>query len=262
MQGENGKNYKEQREDIVAGRNAVLELLRSERSVGCVYIQQGLEQGQKGALAEIYVGSREQDIPMKEVSKAKLDSLAPGVPHQGVVAELIEARYSELEDIFSRAEAAGEAPFVVLCDGITDPYNLGAIIRSAEAAGAHGVIIPKRRSAGLTHVVAKASAGAVEHIPIVRVTNLVSTMNQLKEKNIWFYAADMEGTMWCQQDYSGGVGLVIGAEGKGIGRLVKETCDFTVSLPMRGKIESLNASVASGIVLYEIARQRLGLSAK
>lgn len=246
----------QQREDLVAGRNAVLELLKSGRPVTTLYVQSGLEDN----LSHLIALAREQDIVIKDTAKAGLDQMVPKVPHQGVVAQLAEARYSELEDIFEKA--GDEAPFIVLCDEITDPHNLGAIIRSAEAAGAHGVIIPKRRSAGLTYVVSKASAGAVEHIPVVRVTNLVATMKELKKKNIWFYAADLEGTLWCQQDYAGGVGLVVGAEGQGVSRLVGETCDFTVTLPMQGEVSSLNASVATGIVLYEIARQRLGITAK
>lgn len=245
-----------EREDYVAGRNAVLELLKSEQPVTAVYIQTGLEDG----VAHLVALAREQDIVVKDITKAKLDSLFPKVPHQGVAAQLAEVAYSQMEDIYRKA--GEEPPFVVLCDGITDPHNLGAIIRSAEAAGAHGVIIPKRRSAGLTYVVAKASAGAVSHLPVVRVTNLVDTIRELREKNMWFYAADLEGTLWCQQDYSGAVGLVVGAEGKGISRLVKEHCDFTVTLPMRGQVQSLNASVATGIILYEVARQRMGLSAK
>lgn len=246
---------RELREDLVAGRNAVAELLRSDREIQSLYIQQGIEKNLAGLIAQ----GRKREIPIKDMDKSQMDRMVPGVPHQGIVAQTAAAQYSQLEDIFKKA--GEEAPFIVLCDGITDPHNLGAIIRSAEAAGAHGVIIPKRRSAGLSYVVSKASAGAVEHIPIVRVTNLVNTMRQLKEQNLWFYAADLGGTPWVQQDYSGGVGLVVGAEGEGVSRLVKETCDFTVSLPMLGKVQSLNASVATGIVLYEIARQRMGLSA-
>ena len=169
--------------------------------------------------------------------------------------------YASLEDIYRRA---GDKPlFVVLADGVEDPHNLGAIIRTAEAAGAHGVIIPKRHSAGLTAAAVKSAAGAAAHLPVVRVPNLASLMDQLKrEKNLWFYCADMDGQPWCSVDYAGAVGLVVGSEGAGVSRLVKEKCDFVVSLPMNGKINSLNASVAAGIVLYEVARQRLGLRAK
>ncbi|MFV0399934.1 MAG: 23S rRNA (guanosine(2251)-2'-O)-methyltransferase RlmB [Oscillospiraceae bacterium] len=247
------KDMATEREDLVAGRNAVLELLKSGRPVECVYLQRGLE----GSVSRIAAMARERGIVVKEVAKAKLDYLVPGSPHQGVVAQTSESRYSELEDIFTLAGERGEPPFVILADGIEDPHNLGAIIRTAEAAGAHGIILPKRRSAGLTFVVTKASAGAVEHLPIVRVANLVATMKELKERGIWFYAADLEGTPWHAQDYSGGVGLVVGAEGAGVSRLVRETCDFAVTLPMRGKIQSLNASVAAGIVMYEIAKQRI-----
>ena len=247
---------KQLREDLVPGRNAVMELLKSDTSVESVYVQKGLE----GVISKIVAIARQKGIVVKEVSKVKLDHLCPAVPHQGVVAQTSGTRYSELKDIFEKA--GDEAPFIILADGIEDPHNLGAIIRSAEAAGAHGVIIPKRRSAGLTYTVTKSSAGAIAHIPIVRVANLANTITELKEKGIWFYAADMDGTYWCEQDFSGGVGLVVGSEGAGVSRLVKERCDFVVSLPMRGKIQSLNASVASGIVMYEVARQRMGLNLK
>lgn len=248
------ENQFSQREDLVAGRNGVLELLKTDREVECVWLQKGLD----GTPRKIAAIAQSKNVVVKEVVKEKLDRLCPGVPHQGVVAQLSQARYSTMEDIFHRA--GEQPPFLVLADEIEDPHNMGAIIRTAEAAGAHGLIIPKRRSVGLTYTVAKSSAGAIEHLPIVRVTNLVSTMEDLKKKNIWFYAADMDGTTWCQQDYSGGVGLVIGSEGKGVGRLVREHCDFCVSLPMLGKVQSLNASVAAGIVMYEIARQRVAKS--
>ena len=167
-----------------------------------------------------------------------------------------------MEDILQTAEQRGESPFLIIADEIEDPHNLGAIIRTAETAGAHGIIIPKRRSASLTSIVYKTSAGAVSHIPVARVSNLPATMDKLKEQNIWIYGAEMDGENWCSVDYRGGVALVIGSEGNGLGRLVKEKCDFFVSLPMRGKITSLNASVAGGILMYEVARQRLGLQAK
>lgn len=244
------KEENQLREDLVAGRNAVFELLESGNPVETIYVQKGLE----GSISKIVAIASERRIVVKPVAKTRLDYLVPGVPHQGVVAQTAGARYSQLEDIF--VKAGDEPPFIVLCDGIEDPHNLGAIIRSAEAAGAHGVIIPRRRSAGLTFVVSKASAGAVEHIPIVRVANITQTIKTLKEKNIWFYAADMVGTTWYKQSFSGGVGLVVGSEGKGVSRLVKENCDFVVSLPMKGSVQSLNASVASGIIMYEIVRQR------
>lgn len=242
------------RDDLIPGRNAVLELLKSDAEIECIYLQ---KEAEEGSIGQIIALGKEKGVIFKEVAKARLDSLVPGIPHQGVVAEVPQVNYSAIDDIFNKA--GDNPPFIIIADEIEDPYNLGAIIRSAEAAGAHGIIIPKRRSAGLSFVVAKASAGAVAHMPVVRVSNLVNTMRQLKDKGLWFYAADMDGKPWCQQDYSGGVGLVVGNEGSGVSRLVKETCDFIVSLPMQGEIQSLNASVASGIIMYEIARQRLGL---
>ena len=244
--------------EIVAGRNPVLELLRSPREVECVYIQAGLE---KGPVGRIIALARERGIPVKDTAPEKLQALSGIAAHQGVAALPAAADYATLEDIFRRA---GEEPlFVILADGVEDPHNLGAIIRTAEAAGAHGVIIPKRHSAGLTAAAAKAAAGAAAHLPVARVPNLSAVMEELKaKKNVWFYCADMDGTDWCGVDYSGGVGLVVGSEGSGVSRLVKEKCDFVVSLPMRGRINSLNASVAAGIVMYEVARQRMGLRAK
>lgn len=245
------------REDIVAGRNAVLELLKTERQVECVYLQKGLA----GTVSKIAAIAKSKGIVIKEVAPVKLDSLCAHGNHQGVIAQTAAANYSELDDIFKKAEEAGEPALVVIADEIEDPHNLGAIIRSAEAAGAHGLIIPKRRSAGLTFAASKAAAGALEHLPVVKVSNLVSTIEILKQRGLWIYAADTGGQDWCSVDYSGPAALVIGSEGKGVGRLIKEKCDFTVSLPMRGEISSLNASVAAGIILYEIARQRTGLAA-
>lgn len=240
------------REDLVIGRNAVLELLRSDAQVETLYLQKGLT----GTISKIAAMAREKGVVVKEANGVKLDNMCAHSNHQGVVAVTAGAHYSELEDIFARA---GEDPvFLVVADEIEDPHNLGAIIRTAEAAGAHGLILPKRRSAGLTFTVTKTSAGAVSHLPIVRVANLATTIDLLKERGVWFYAADLDGTPWCETDYSGPCGLVVGSEGKGVGRLIREKCDFAVTLPMRGKVNSLNASVAAGIVLYEIARQRMG----
>ncbi|MDL2233767.1 23S rRNA (guanosine(2251)-2'-O)-methyltransferase RlmB [Ruminococcaceae bacterium OttesenSCG-928-L11] len=244
------------REDIVIGRNAVTELLRTDSEVECLYIQKGLG----GSIVRIAAIAREKGILIKEAAGVKLDNMCAHANHQGVIAVTAGASYSELEDIF--AKAGDEPVFLIVADEIEDPHNLGAIIRTAEAAGAHGIIIPKRRSAGLTFAVAKTSAGAVSHIPVVRVSNLATTIDSLKKQGIWFYAADMDGEPWCQTDFSGPVGLVIGSEGKGVGRLVKEKCDYTVSLPMKGKINSLNASVAAGIIMYEVSRQRGKLAAK
>lgn len=243
---------------VLAGRNPVMEALRSGRELECVYIQSG---SPKGPVAAILNKAREQGIPVKEVTREKLAQLSGIETHQGVAAICAAAAYAELRDIYDRA---GEEPlFVVVCDNIEDPHNLGAIIRTAEACGAHGVIIPKRHSAGLTAAAVKSSAGAAVCLPVVRVANLVSTMQQLKaEKNVWFTCADMDGQNWCQLDFKGAVGLVIGSEGSGVSRLVREECDFVAALPMQGQINSLNASVAGGIILYEITRQRLGLKAK
>lgn len=246
------------REDIVIGRNAVLELLRSGRQVECVYLQKGLG----GTISKIAAIARENGVTVKDVATAKLDNLCAHGNHQGVAAQTAGTNYSELSDAFKKAEESGEPLFLVIADSIEDPHNLGAIIRSAEAAGAHGLIIPKRRSAGLTFAAWKAAAGAAEHLPVIRVTNLVSVIEDLKTRGCWIYAADMDGENWCGTDYSGPLVLVVGSEGRGLGRLIREKCDFIVSLPMRGKIGSLNASVAAGIVLYEIARQRMGVAAR
>ncbi|MDF2567889.1 MAG: rlmB, partial [Oscillospiraceae bacterium] len=185
-----------------------------------------------------------------------------GVSHQGVVATVAVAEYATVEDIFAHAEQKGMQPFIIIADEIEDPHNLGAIIRTAEAAGADGIIIPKRRSASLSSTVYKTSAGAVSHMLVARVSNLVQTINELKQKGVWVYAADMDGQTWCELDYDGAVALVIGSEGKGITKLIKEKCDFVVTLQMCGKVNSLNASVAGGILMYEIARQRLGIKAR
>lgn len=246
------------RDDIVIGRNAVLELLKTDRQIECVYLQKGLG----GTISKIAAISREKGAVIKEVAPVKLDNMCAHGNHQGVIAQTAAASYCEIDDIFEAAEKRGEPTFIVMADEIEDPHNLGAIIRSAEAAGAHGLIIPKRRSAGLSFAVSKTSAGAAEHLPVARVANLASTIDTLKKRGCWVYAADMDGESWCGADYSGPLALVVGGEGKGVGRLIRESCDFTVSLPMRGEISSLNASVAAGIILYEIARQRLGLKAR
>ena len=238
-------------EDIVFGRAPVLELLRSHSPIESVFVQHRPE----GMLLKISAMARDMGIPVKQVNSQKLDFMCAHGAHQGVAARISGHAYAELEDIYARAK--DEPLFVVLCDGIEDPRNLGAIIRCAEAAGVHGLIIPKRRSVGLTGTVSKAAAGALSYLPVVRVTNLVSTMEELKRRGVWFYAADMDGKAWCETDFSGSVGLVIGSEGSGVSRLVREKCDFAVSLPMRGKISSLNASVAAGIILYEVMRQKI-----
>ncbi len=245
------------REDVIAGRNPVIELLKSEKEVEGIYIEKG---EMKGSIVRIIAMAKERKIPIKEVNGLKLDSLTSHANHQGVAAITAAYSYSSVEEIIS--SAGEEAPFIIIADEIEDPHNLGAIIRTAEAAGAHGIIIPKRRGVGLTAIVAKTSAGAAQYLPVARVSNLASTIDDLKKKGLWVYAADMDGEPWCSVDYSGGVALVVGSEGSGVSRLIKEKCDFIVSLPMKGKINSLNASVAAGIVMYEISRQRLKIKSK
>ncbi len=242
-------------EDRIVGRNAVTEALRSGRALDSVWIAGG-ERG--GSINAIRAKCREAGIPVKEVDVRKLTTVG-GAHHQGVVAFAACKEYASVEDIFARAAEAGEPPFILVCDGLEDAHNLGAILRSAEAAGCHGVIIPKRRSVGLNATVAKTSAGAVEYVPVARVANLTETLRRLKERGIWVYGLDMDGNRWCQTDLTGAVALVVGSEGHGISRLVREQCDGILSLPMRGNINSLNASVACGIIVYEAARQRLGI---
>lgn len=242
-------------EDRIIGRNAVLEALRSGRALDSLWIAKGDRGGSIGLICGL---CREQGIPIKETDARKLTAVG-GANHQGVIAFAACKEYASLEDVFRRAEEADEPLFLIVCDELEDAHNLGAILRSAEAAGCHGVIIPKRRAVGLTTTVYKTSAGAVEYIPVVRVSNLTETLKTLKKRGVWVYGLDMDGETWCQTDFSGSVALVIGSEGHGMSRLVKEQCDAIVSLPMRGKINSLNASVACGVMVYEVARQRLGL---
>ena len=243
-------------ENLVAGRNAVLEALKSQQP-DTLY----LAPGQTGSIGKIAAAAKEAGCPVKEVSMERLDMMAPGLNHQGVVLTLSAVPYVEVADILDAAAQKGEQPFVIIADEIEDPHNLGALIRTAETAGAHGLIIPKRRGVSLTAAVFKASAGAAAHLPVARVANLASAVEELKKQNIWVYGCDMEGQPWCQTDFSGGVALIVGSEGRGMNRLLKEKCDVIVTLPMQGQITSLNASVAGGIVMYEVARQRLGLTA-
>lgn len=239
---------------IIFGRNPVMEAVRSGRTIDKVYVASG---NIVGATKAIIAKCRDKKIPIKEVPLQKLDFMCgKGNNHQGVAATVSEYSYCSVEDILAVAEEKGEAPFVIICDGIEDPHNLGAIIRTAECCGAHGIIIPERRSASLTATVAKSSSGALEYMKVARVVNLVSAIEKLKEAGVWIYAADMDGEPWCKTNLGGAFGLVIGSEGEGVGRLVKEKCDGVVSLPMKGHINSLNASVAAGIVMYEVARQR------
>lgn len=245
--------------DVIAGRNAVTEALKAGRPIDSIYVRRG---DRTGSIHVILKMAKQAGVTVKEADPKKLDAMCGGENHQGVAAVAAVRDFSEVEDIFALAESRGEPPFIIVCDEIADPHNLGAIIRTAECAGAHGVVIPKRRSAGLTAAVGKASAGAVEYLPVARVPNIAAFLDEIKEKGVWVYTADMDGTDWCQTDFTGAAALVVGSEGFGVSRLVKEKSDFIVSLPMKGRINSLNASVACGILCYEIARQRSGIQAK
>ena len=250
---QNKQNLDNQRNDIIAGRNPVMEAIRSGRSIESILVAKG---ERSGSVVAIIAKAKQKYIPVKDVDSKKLDFLAKGVNHQGIVAQCAVKEYSTLEDIFSLAEERGESPFIIVLDKIEDPHNLGAIIRTAECAGAHGVIIPERRSAGLSYTVEKTSAGALEYMPVVRVKNISAVLQKLKDKGIWVYGADMDGEHYKKVNFDGAVALVIGNEGKGISPLVAKDCDVIVSLPMKGKINSLNASVAAGILMYEIADKR------
>jgi len=240
-------------ENLIFGRNALRELLVSGRDVDKIYLARG---EREGSIKKLVAMAQERRIPIVEVEKSKLDSMCQGASHQGIAAMAAEHNYYTVDDIIEYAEKRGEAPFVVICDGVEDPHNLGAIIRSAECSGAHGVIIPKRRAVGLTSVVAKSSAGALAYMRVARVTNLSSLIDDLKERGFWIYAADMGESDYHSTDYSGKVALVLGSEGFGISRLVKEKCDFTVSIPIYGQVNSMNVSCAAAVILTEIARQR------
>ena len=247
------KEYREPDENIVSGRNAVRELLSGTRSIEKIFVQSG---EREGSLIQIIAMASERKIPIIEAERTKLDFMSSGERHQGVVAVASEREYSSVDDILEYAKERGEAPFVVVLDGVEDPHNLGAIIRSAECLGVHGIIIPKRRAVGLTATVAKASAGAVEYMRVAKVTNIASTVDELKEKGLWIYAADMGGDTYYNTDLTGAVALVLGSEGFGISRLVKEKCDFTVSVPMYGSVNSMNVSCAAAVLFAETARQR------
>ena len=240
--------------ELIEGRNAVIEALRAGRAIDKIYLARGDVDKTLGHIAS---RAREKGVVVVECDRRKLDFMSRTHAHQGVIALCAVRDTCSIDDIFAIAEQRGEPPFVIVCDEISDPHNLGAIIRSAECAGAHGVIIPKRRSAGLTAIVDKASAGAAEHMAVARVANLSAALQELKKRGLWIYgtAADGRNELW-KTDFSGAVALVIGSEGDGMGRLVRECCDFIVSLPMRGQINSLNASAAAAIVMYEVLRQR------
>ena len=257
-----GSSYEENpaaNEGVISGRNPVKELLASERDVDKIFVLRG---ERDGSAVVLVAKAKERKIPVIEVERAKLDSLCGHNRHQGIVAIAAERNYSSVEEIFALADEKGEKPFIIICDGIEDPHNLGAVIRSAECMGAHGIIIPKRRSVGLTSAVAKASAGAIEHIPVAKVTNIAQTIELLKSRGVWTYCADMDGQNCFSVDYSGACALVLGSEGFGVSRLAEEKCDFTVSIPMYGKVNSLNVSNAGAILMTEIARQRHRITEK
>ena len=239
--------------DLIIGRNAVREALKSGRAADHLLVVRG---SSGGALTPIIALCREKRIPVKEADGKKLDFLCGGGAHQGVILFAAAHEYASLEDIFALAKSRGEPPFIIICDGLEDPHNLGAIIRSAEAAGVHGVIIPERRSVSLSSYAGKAAAGALEYVPVVRATNLNNVVRELKERGVWIYAAEAGGSAYYEADLSGPAALIIGSEGAGVGRLLKENSDFILSIPMKGKINSLNASVAAGILMFEISKAR------
>ena len=239
---------------VIIGRNAVLEAIRAERTIERLYV---LEGPADGAMQSVLRAAKKKNIRINFVKKDRLNKLAESDKHQGTVAIAAAYAYVEVDDILKAARDKNEPPFIIILDGIEDPHNLGAIIRTANQAGAHGVIIPKRHAAGLTAVVAKTSAGALNYTPVAKVTNLARTIDELKEAGLWFACADMDGELMYDCNLTGAIGLVIGSEGSGAGKLVKEKCDFTVKIPMFGQVDSLNASVAAGVLSYEIVRQRL-----
>lgn len=240
-------------EFTIEGRNAVIEAYRAGKTIDKIFILDGC---QDGPVMTIKREAKKQNTLVKFVTKERLDQMSETGKHQGVIAYAAAYEYAEVEDILQIAKEKGEPPFLLLLDNIEDPHNLGAIIRTANLAGAHGVIIPKNRAAGLTAVVARTSAGALNYTPVAKVTNLSKTIEDLKKEGIWFVCADMDGTRMYDLDLKGPIGLVIGSEGEGVGRLVKEKCDFVAAIPMKGNIDSLNASVAAGVLAYEIVRQR------
>ena len=242
-------------EFMIEGRNAVTEAFRSGKVIDKVYILDGC---QDGAINTIKREAKKRNAMVKYVTRQRLDQMSETGKHQGVMAVAAAYSYAQVEDMLALAKQKGEPPFLILLDNIEDPHNLGAVIRTANLAGAHGVIIPKNRAGGLTATVARTSAGALNYTPVAKVTNLVRTIGELKEKGLWFVCADMDGTPMYDLDLKGPIGLVIGSEGEGVGRLVKENCDLAASIPMKGDIDSLNASVAAGVLSYEIVRQRLG----
>ena len=251
-----GDRFADNEEDnlVIYGRNAVLEAFRSGNTIDRLYVQEGVADG---TLQSILRTAKKTDAVINFVNKDRLNKYAEGDKHQGVVAMAAAYNYADVEDILNAAKEKGEPPFIIVLDDIEDPHNLGAIIRTANQAGAHGVIIPKRHAVGLTATVARTSAGAINYTPVAKVTNISRTIEELKEKGIWFACADMSGELMYNCNLTGAIGLVIGSEGSGVSRLVKEKCDFVVKIPMFGQIDSLNASVAAGVLSYEIVRQRM-----
>ena len=238
---------------IIEGRNPIIEALKNNRPIEKIMVNKA---SKEGSIKKILAMAKENKVIIQEVDRHKLDEMSESHAHQGVIAITSDYRYYDLDEILEIPRQNGEDPFLIILDGITDPHNLGSIIRTADAVGAHAVIIPKRRSVQITPIVAKASAGAVEYLPVCKVTNIVNTIKTLKENGLWIAAVDMDGQTFYQQNLGGPLGLVVGSEGEGISRLVKQNCDFTVSMPMSGNVTSLNASVAGGILLYEVYRQR------
>ncbi len=245
----------EVREDLIIGRNAAMEALKSDKTIEALYITNGPKEGSINAIINI---AKDKKIVIKEVDKKKLDSMAAGAVHQGVIARITPYNYFEVKDILEDAKRKNEAPFIIILDELEDPHNLGSIVRTAETCGVHGIIIPKRRNVGVTPTVYKSSVGAVEHVKIAKVTNINSTIDELKEQGIWVYGADIEGREYSYEvDFSGPCALIIGSEGRGISKLTLRKCDKLVKIPMIGKINSLNASVAGGIMMYEVLKGRL-----
>ena len=256
MTGKTGRNEEKMRyeEFTIEGRNAVIEAFRSGKPIDKVFILDGC---QDGPMVTIRREAKKRDVMIKYVTKERLDQMSETGKHQGVIAYAAAYEYAEVSDILEKAKEKGEDPFIFILDNIEDPHNLGAIIRTANLAGAHGVIIPKNRAVGLTATVAKASAGALNYTPVAKVTNLSQTIEELKKEGLWFVCADMDGEIMYRQNLTGPIGLVIGNEGEGVGRLVKSKCDLVARIPMQGDIDSLNASVAAGVLAYEVVRQRM-----
>lgn len=242
-------------ECVVSGRNAVRELLMGERDIDKIFVQRG---EREGSITQLIGMAGERKIPIIEADKSKLDAMTGGTRHQGIVALAAEHNYSSIDEIFEYAESLGEKPFIIMLDGVEDPHNLGAIIRSAECCGAHGIIIPKRRAVGLTPTVSKAAAGATEYMRVARVTNLAQTIDELKRRGVWIYAADMGGEECFNTDLTSSACVVLGSEGFGISRLVREKCDFVISIKLYGRVNSMNVSCAAAVIFAEMARQRKG----